>query len=437
MDETTENSALAALAAALAAGYERRDAGDLAGAERAFRLAVDAAPGEADAQGALGDTLMALGRFAEAAVALCAAESLEPARPHRLAALAEALLAAGEFGAAAEACRRRVAIRPDSVPALLAHAEALLALGDAAAAAGPLREAALLAPEDADIAAKLCQVLTDLGEPLEALELAQPAVRRNPGHPRLQVALGCGWRALGEREKAAAAFRRGLALDPDDAGAQAALHSLIHDGAAEAEPGAAYVRALFDRYAERFDADLLEKLGYRAPQLLREALGASPGGLDILDLGCGTGLAGVAFASLARHLAGVDLAPRMVEQARRRGLYQELYVEDLLVCLGRAAARWDLILAADVFTYLGDLGPVTRAVAAALRPGGRLVATVESAPGLDGFEIMPSRRVRHGAGHLRACAEAAGLTLGRLGPETLRTEKRQPVPGLVFILAKG
>jgi len=433
MSEAPENLA----AQALAAGYDHRDEGDLAGAEQAFRLAVGIAPNDAEAQGALGDVLMALGCYAEAAEALNRADFLDPGRPHRLAALAEALLAAGAPAAAAETCRRWMAIRPDSAPALLALADALLALGDAAGAAAPLREAAGLAPDDADTAARLCRTLTGLGQPLDALELAQPALRRNPGHPPLHLALGQAWRALGEREKAAASFRRCLDLDADDAaGAGAALAAL---GATtdDAEPDPAYVRALFDRYAERFDADLLEKLGYRAPQLLREALGDSPGGLDILDLGCGTGLAGVAFASLARHLAGVDLAPRMIEQARRRGLYQDLYVGDLLECLERAPERWDLILAADVFTYLGDLGPVTRAVAAALRPGGRLVASVETAPGLVGFEAMPSRRVRHGAGHLRACAEAAGLALPHLKPETLRTEKRQPVPGLVFVMAKG
>lgn len=427
---------LQALAAeALAAGYLRRDEGDLEGAEHAFRLAAETAPGDAEALDALGDALMALGRHAEAAEVLIRADALDPGRPHRLRALAEALLAAGQAVAAAEVCRRRLAIRPDSVPALLALTDALLALGDAAAAAAPLREAVLLAPDDAAAAARLCRTLAGLGQPLEALELAQPALRRNPGHPPLHLALGQAWRMLGEREKAAASFRRCLDLDPDDAAALEALDAADADEAAEPDP--AYVRALFDRYAERFDAELLEKLGYRAPQLLREALGESPGGRDILDLGCGTGLAGVAFAPLARHLAGVDLAPRMIERARARGLYHELHVGDLLACLAREPGRWDLILAADVFTYLGDLGPVTRAAAAALRPGGGLVASVETAPGLAGFEIMPSRRVRHGAGHLRACAEAAGLTLTHLKPETLRTEKRQPVPGLVVVMAKG
>ncbi|MEI6559902.1 MAG: methyltransferase domain-containing protein [Rhodospirillaceae bacterium] len=433
----------AASAAAFAAGYRCRDAGDLAGAERAFRVAVTGAPEDADALGALGETLSAQHRWPEAAAAFGRAAALDPGRPHRLAALAEALDASGEQTAAAEVSRRWLALRPDSVPALLALAHALLGLGDAAAAAVPLREAVLLAPDDADSAARLCRTLAALGQPLEALELAQPALRRTPGHPPLHIALGLAWRALGEREKAAAAFRRSLDLDPEDTGgAAAALAALAvtapddDTGAGAAGPDPVFVRALFDRYAERFDADLLDRLDYRAPGLLRAALADAPAGLDILDLGCGTGLAGVAFAPLARHLAGIDLAPRMVEQARRRGLYHTLYVGDLLEGLARAPAAWDLILAADVFTYLGDLEPAVRAAAAALRPGGRLAATVETAPGLAGFEVMACRRVRHGADHLRAAAAAAGLTLTHLEAGTLRSEKRLPVPGLVFVMAR-
>ena len=316
----------------------------------------------------------------------------------------------------------------------------LLALGDAQAALAPLREAVLLAPDDAAAAARLCRTLADQGDPLEGLELAQPALRRSPDHPTLHLALGLAWRRLGEREKAAAAVRRCLVLDPGNAEAAALLATLGDDDEVAMAPDSAYVRALFDRYAERFDADLVETLGYRVPALLRAAVaetaGAAAAELDILDLGCGTGLAGVAFAPLARHLAGIDLAPRMIAAARRRRLYHELEVEDLLSRLAREDARWDLILAADVFTYLGDLGSVSRAVAAALRPGGRLAATVETAPGLEGIEVMPSRRVRHGAAHVRACAAAAGLALPMLRPDTLRTEKRQPVPGLVMVMEK-
>ncbi len=422
--------------AALAAGHDYRAQGDLAGAERAFLLATTRFPNNAETHGALGDLRIAQGRFTGAVTALTRANALDPGRPHRLAALAEALSGAGEPAEAAAMCRNWLLIRPDSVPALLALAEALQLLEDAAGAVAALREAVMLATENAESATRLCHLLTTLGQPLEALELAQPALRHSPDHPPLHLALGLAWRALGEREKALQAFRHCLALDPTDAaGARGALFAPInpHETAAP-DPG--YVRALFDRYAVKFDTDLVGKLGYCGPQLLRAALGPTPGDRDILDLGCGTGLAGAEFAPLARHLAGCDLAPRMVDQARLRGIYHQLSVEDLTVCLNRAPLRWDLILAADVLNYLGDLEPMMRAVAAALRHNGRLLATVESAPDLEGFEFMASRRVRHGAAHIDLCAKAAGLTLTHQSTATLRTEKRQPVACLVLVIEK-
>ena len=102
----------------------------------------------------------------------------------------------------------------------------------------------------------------------------------------------------------------------------------------------AYVRALFDRYAEHFDEDLTIRLKYQAPQVLRAMVdqlpGIAPGGMDVLDVGCGTGLAGVAFRSLASRLHGSDLAPRMVDKARRRGVYDHLEVAELVEGIARS-----------------------------------------------------------------------------------------------------
>ncbi|MDE1148130.1 MAG: methyltransferase domain-containing protein [Azospirillaceae bacterium] len=214
--------------------------------------------------------------------------------------------------------------------------------------------------------------------------------------------------------------------------------------AAQAAGGAAdltptYVKALFDRYADRFDADLTRKLRYQAPDLLRQALDGVLGGrtgLDILDIGCGTGLGGVVVKPLARHLAGVDLSPRMVEHARARGLYDRLWDADLMGALAEADAAWDLVLAADVLVYLGDLAPVFQAVARALRPGGRFAATVERWTGEGDHILRESRRYAHAQAHVEAAARGAGLAVEHLAGVAPRWEKGRPVDGLLFILKK-
>ncbi len=426
----------------LALGHERRYAGDLAGAEGLFRAAVAATPLDAEAFDALAEVLAETGRPGDAVTALRQADALDPGRPYRLAALARSLSQAGEATAGAEVCRRWLALTPGAVAALLTLADCERQLGHHDAAIAALREAVLLDSGQADAAATLAGLLTQTGDPLQALEVVQPTLRRRPDHAGLHYRLGEAWRALGEVAKAEDAWRRCLALDPDttlDAATALAGLAPTPDGLGNTAPDTTYVRALFDRYAERFDADLLGKLAYRAPELLLDAIRALPESdetLDILDLGCGTGLAGAAFAPLARVLAGCDLAPRMIAEARKRAVYHQLEAGDLMTVLARESGRWDLILAADVFTYLGDLGPVLAASAVALRPGGRIAATVEESRDPAGVEIMPSRRVRHTESHLRAAAAAAGLTPLSLTRAPLRTETREPVIGLVFVLER-
>src|SRR4029077_18883888 len=103
------------------------------------------------------------------------------------------------------------------------------------------------------------------------------------------------------------------------------------------EPGTAglqrHVRTLFDQYAPRFDR-ALEDLGYRAPALLRDAVTAHGTRFGtMLDLGCGTGLAGAALRPQVDWLVGVDLSPKMIEEARRKGVYDRLAVGDIAAFL--------------------------------------------------------------------------------------------------------
>jgi len=153
--------------------------------------------------------------------------------------------------------------------------------------------------------------------------------------------------------------------------------------------------------------------------------------MDVLDVGCGTGLAGVAFRSLAGRLHGSDLAPRMVEKARRRGVYDHLEVAELVEGIARTPTAWDLVVAADVLVYVGDLAPVMDAARVGLRPGGLFCATVEQCAG-DGFALGPSRRYAHSAAYIRRVATEAGLDLIVLEEAVPRWEKGRPVPGFAF-----
>ncbi|MFG1280993.1 methyltransferase domain-containing protein [Xanthobacter autotrophicus] len=279
------------------------------------------------------------------------------------------------------------------------------------------------------------------GDASACAELLAETVTDAPHFAAAWFLLGEARAALADRTGAAEAFERVRALDPDDA-LGAGLH-LARLGAAPAEGAmsAAYVRTLFDQYADRFDTALRDKLAYRGPELLFEALtrAAAARGrtLDFaegLDLGCGTGLAGVLFAQVVEQLAGVDLSPAMLEKAAALGLYARLEAGEMGAALEAVPeVSLDLILAADALCYVADLTPIFHAARRVLRADGLFAFTLETHEG-DGVILRDTLRYAHSADHIRALAHAAGLAIVLLEAASTRAEKGVAVPGLVCVL---
>lgn len=230
------------------------------------------------------------------------------------------------------------------------------------------------------------------------------------------------------------AYELALALDPcDELGAALHLARLGLRAAPQAAPPA-YVRELFDSYAGRFDAHLSQALAYRAPQILVDHVGARHVPV-ILDLGCGTGLAGAVFRPFCDHLAGVDLSPGMIAAARQKQLYDRLEVADLLAFLqAEPVASAGLILAADVFVYIGDLGGIFAECTRVLQPGARMAFTLQRGDG--GVGLGADLRYAHGAGEIAALALAAGLRVATAAEVSTRQDRGIDVPGLAFVLQK-
>jgi len=279
-----------------------------------------------------------------------------------------------------------------------------------------------------------CEAKGDLAG---AAELLEQALELTPGYASAWFALGELREKLGDTSAAAVAYQKARAADPEDR--HGALLNLMRLGAvAPSSMPPVYVQTLFDHYAPEFDRSLVEGLNYSAPQVLLSALDAAkPGGrfAAVLDLGCGTGLAGAVFRDRTDKLVGVDLSPRMVEQARRKEIYDRLEVADIVTFLAadrQAGNRYALVVAADVFAYFPDLAPLARAVAAVLAPRGLFAFTVETQEGLD-VVLGEGLRFAHGEGHVRAALENAGLKLLGLDSASTRTEKGFPVPGLVAV----
>jgi predicted TPR repeat methyltransferase len=275
-----------------------------------------------------------------------------------------------------------------------------------------------------------------------AADILLQTVELVPGFATAWFALGAIRDRLGERDAAIAAFDKARLLDPEDYhGARLQLARL---GAGEAAPAmtATYVRRLFDQYAARFETSLVERLDYCGPALLREAVAAvmwragRPLRFDaMLDLGCGTGLAGAAFRPFVDSLVGVDLSPAMIARAQAKGLYHHLITADVLDALtteSSAQTRYQLVVAADVFVYVNDIGPIVAAVTDILTPDGVFAFTVETHAG-DGIKLLPTLRYAHAEDYVRTVLHKSGLAVPRIDRKPIRSEKAVPVDSLVVV----
>ena len=386
----------------VARGADRHRAGRLEEAESLYRRGLRLNPNHPDALNLLGVALRQRGRLAEALPLAARAAALLPGVANVQANYGAALAEAGQLPEAIARMQAALNMAPDDAMTWRNLGQAMMAGGAAAAALGPLERAVALAP----------------------------------GAPEAWLALAHARREAGDAEGARAAAQRVLeraSRAPALAENARFLLAALGEGALPDRAPAAYVRELFDQFAPRFDAELEGALRYQTPALLAEALAAQGAGGTVLDLGCGTGLSGVALKPVARRLEGVDLSPRMLDAARARGVYDALHEADLLAFLPRRRAAWDVIAAADVLNYLGDLAPVLGAMRAALKPGGTAAFSIETGEAAP-FALGQGMRYRHAAAHVTQLAEAAGFTVLAAQACTLREEKAAAVPGALFVL---
>jgi len=322
-----------------------------------------------------------------------------------------------------------------------------------------------------------------LGRPAEAAALLERAMAIRPDFPATLNELALAYLNAGRKADAIAMFRRAVEVDPTFAAAWGNLAKVLYldyvveegggrkpdpapvlacfdqvlaldprneefdylrdcvAGVRRDRPPDTYIEAFFDRFADYFDHKLVGELGYRGPEeaveFAKGFLEANPGS-RIVDLGCGTGLAGPLIKPHARSLIGVDLSGAMLEKARMRDAYDELVRGEIVVFLaGCEPGSVDFILALEVFIYVGDLAPALREAAKAVRAGGRMVLSVErAADDAAEFVLLPTGRYAHGRDYVERSAREAGFTVADSRSLTIRQDAGEPVPGCLFAMER-
>ena len=260
----------------------------------------------------------------------------------------------------------------------------------------------------------------------------------SPDDPQSWYQLGEYAQVVGLRDEARRAYERYFQAHPEDAEIEHLLTALS-DKSPPPRASDQYIEQLYERFAGFYDRNMSEDLEYRGPSRLYEALTSAIGHqtrLDILDLGCGTGLSGLLLRRRARRLSGVDLSQSMIQRAHTRGIYDELATDEITHWLSTDTRRqFDVIAACDTLIYFGDLRQVIVPAGRRLRPDGILVFTTErgkQAP----FGLTDSGRYAHHRTHVTEVAAEAGLYVHQLDESVLRYEYGEPVIGLVGVLRR-
>lgn len=432
---TASPQAMADIRSQLQQALEAHKARQLERAEQGYRSVLAVAPKLFDALQLLGVLLLQRGHSEEAERVLRDALAVRPEDPSVLNNLAVALKNMKRFEAALQAVDRALAATPNAIAALNNRGNILRLLGRFDEALVNLDRALAVKPDHLDAVSNRAATLASMGLLSEALAAHDDALRLRPLHgPSLQ-GRGDVLMRLGRRDEAITAYRFALGHGGDKAHIEFALAALGIGERPDAAP-TDYVRSLFEAFANTFDETLVGGLHYRTPELIGALVSRAfpSGALDILDLGCGTGLSGLALRPVARRLVGIDLASNMLAKARQRGVYDELVCTDILDDLRRREeGRFDLVVAADVFVYLGNLDGVFRECRRVVRDGGRFVFSVEAMEG-DGIELRPSLRYAHSETYLRRLAGQHRFRWESSTSATLRLDNGVPIRGEIVVL---
>jgi predicted TPR repeat methyltransferase len=281
----------------------------------------------------------------------------------------------------------------------------------------------------------LAKRLREMGKVQTAFLCGKRAVELKPDDWSAWYDLGETALCVGRRDEARAAYQRYFGAHPEDAEIEHLLTALRDDTPPPRTSDRA-IQHIYKTFAASYESRMLEDLKYVGPEriedLVRFALGDQDG-LSILDLGCGSGLAGVIMKRRAAELVGVDLSAEMIELAQARKIYDRLEVAEITGWLEQGREVFDLIVSSDCLIYFGDLNRIVNAAAKRVKKGGLFAFSLERGARYP-FHLTDTGRYTHSADHVRDVATNAGLDVMRLDESFLRMEYGVEVTGLFVLL---
>jgi predicted TPR repeat methyltransferase len=276
--------------------------------------------------------------------------------------------------------------------------------------------------------------LTDKGDLDAAVDSYKQALKIKPDFAEAYINMGNTLQDKGDLEAAIDSYKRALSMDPNNTRVQYSLDAL--SGVQTNTVPREYVEHLFDNYAGKFDHSLVNDLAYEIPEILSKIMVSSWPDRSlgsILDLGCGTGLAGVALKPFCSNLEGIDLSRSMLEKAEQKNIYDKLTYIDIIEYLSEAELDFDYFICTDVFVYVGDLSKVFNLIKSRNKRKAKLAFSTEHTDRAQ-FFLETSGRYSHSKSYIEDLCAEFGYRITHFSTSNLRKEREGFIAGGIYLL---
>ena len=339
----------------------------------------------------------------------------------------------GDLEGAIESFRQAIKIKPDYAVYYNNLGLAKREKGDVKGAIDSYQRVISIKPDYADAYNNMGNALRDKGDLKGAIDSFQQAIKMQSNYAEAHNNMGNALRDMGDLRGAINSYKQTLKIDPDKASASHMLNALT--GKTSDHPPREYVTKLFDEHAREFDHILVNKLEYNIPKIIRKIMTKQNFDLfdSVLDLGCGTGLMGVELRQYAKNIEGIDLSKFMIEQAKKKNVYNKISQFDLIEYLSKENLDFDLFVSTDVFIYVGELSKVFQLIKSRNKRNGKLIFSTEHTE-KKGFFLEKSGRYSHSKEYIMGLCKKFDYKLLNFKKTRLRKEKSDFLLGGLYIL---
>ena len=373
-----------------------QDIGQLNSSVKSYEKAINIEPNYAEAHNNIGNVLKELGQLDSAISYYKKTIVINPKYIEAYYSLGSIFEELGQLNSAVQYYEEVLVIKPEfsemhnNLGVILQHQ------GKLNDAIKHLKKAVNIKPDFAEAHNNLGNIHKDLNQCDDAINCYEKAISINSNYAEAHFNLGTMLSQLGKLEAAVKSLESAVSNKANYGEALHLLNALT--GKTTQSPPKEYVEKLFDDYADEFDNSLVKQLQYKLPFLIKKLINkvapSSSKFNNVIDLGCGTGLAGQELRGISNNLTGIDLSNKMIIKAKAREVYDHLIGGDIAKTLNASKEKYDLFVALDVLIYIGEVSSIFKAIRRSCNQNAIFIFSIEVQSDGD-YSLLKTGRYSH------------------------------------------